>query len=261
VATWSPKYLERRGFGWRGQGAGLAVLNPALRERTQIASLAYDDPEGANTFRYDISSFGAVARLHIELDKVLQVDWPAEEVTHNGRTVRLRDVFRAAGIEVEVVRDKAFLNDEPSGWTDAELDALLQEEMDTPPRDPRHWHVYGAILSNHDDSRLSGIMFDSQRRRGFALFAAHPLINPENDGGASMLQTLIHEVGHVLCLQHSHGDAFVGTDRDGTTIMNQGKKLAADWDFGWSAPSLHHFYDRAKTRWRPDGGPGFFECY
>lgn len=260
VATWSPKYLERRGFGWRGQGAGLAVLNPALRERTQIALLAYDDPEGANTFRYNISAFGGVARLHIELDKVLQVDWPVEEVTHDGRTVRLRDVFRAAGIEVQVARDKAFLNDEPYGWTDAELDALLEEEMDTPPADPREWHLYGAVLSNHVDG-LGGVMFDAQRRRGFAVFADAPLNNPENDAGARMMRTLIHEVGHALCLKHTHGDASAGTDRDGATIMNQGARLAADWDFGWSAPSLHHFYDRAKTRWRPDGGPGFFQCY
>ncbi|MEJ7636526.1 MAG: hypothetical protein WKF75_00690 [Singulisphaera sp.] len=43
--------------------------------------------------------------------------------------------------------------------------------------------------------------------------------------------------------------------------MNQTRNLASDWNYGWSAASLHHFYDHPEDRWRPRSGVVFQNCH
>lgn len=62
--SWSG-YKETNGVGWEGQGAGLAVLHADNNDQPDLLLMAYDNPEGANNFRYriayNLSSSGVAA--------------------------------------------------------------------------------------------------------------------------------------------------------------------------------------------------------
>ena len=42
--------------------------------------------------------------------------------------------------------------------------------------------------------------------------------------------------------------------------MDQGSHVASDWDLGWSASSLHHFYHIPPSQWQPGNGLAFLNC-
>ncbi|PWB55427.1 MAG: hypothetical protein C3F06_02735, partial [Candidatus Methanoperedenaceae archaeon] len=53
AASWSDT-IEISGVGWEGQGAGIAIGNVDSYNRPEMILMAYDNPVGANTFRYKI---------------------------------------------------------------------------------------------------------------------------------------------------------------------------------------------------------------
>lgn len=53
ASSWSPTQFIP-GVGWEGQGAGVAIANLGRGSRPDIILMAYDNPPGANTFRYRI---------------------------------------------------------------------------------------------------------------------------------------------------------------------------------------------------------------
>lgn len=54
AASWLPGYIEVPGVGWEGQGAGMAVAYLDSDPRPELILMAYDNPSGANSFRYKI---------------------------------------------------------------------------------------------------------------------------------------------------------------------------------------------------------------
>ncbi|MET1112815.1 MAG: hypothetical protein ABWX67_14950, partial [Allosphingosinicella sp.] len=56
VATSWTSYPQLPGLGWEGQGAGLAItcLDSTVNARTDWIFMAYDNPAGANSFRYRV---------------------------------------------------------------------------------------------------------------------------------------------------------------------------------------------------------------
>lgn len=54
TANWSANYVEVPGVGWEGQGAGAAVADFDGNGRPDLVLMAYDNPGGANGFRYKI---------------------------------------------------------------------------------------------------------------------------------------------------------------------------------------------------------------
>jgi hypothetical protein len=53
VSSWS-QMQSTPGLGWEADGAGLAIRNLDANPRPDAILMAYDDPAGANTFRYKV---------------------------------------------------------------------------------------------------------------------------------------------------------------------------------------------------------------
>ena len=53
AASWSD-IVQVPGVGWEGQGAGVALHNLGGSARPEMILMAYDNPQGANTFRYRV---------------------------------------------------------------------------------------------------------------------------------------------------------------------------------------------------------------
>jgi hypothetical protein len=51
-ATWAANFVDVPGVGWEGQGLGAALHNLDGNARPDLVLLAYDNPSGANSFRY-----------------------------------------------------------------------------------------------------------------------------------------------------------------------------------------------------------------
>jgi hypothetical protein len=102
-------------------------------------------------------------------------------------------------------------------WTTEELEAALEAQLhaqglgqeDAWPR----WFLWGALASQHADSKNAGVMFDHKKpaRQGFAVFlnffGGLPAGEPKDKVEASLLRlyllTWVHEVGHALNFLHS----------------------------------------------------------
>jgi hypothetical protein len=52
--SWGPTFITVDGVGWEAQGAGAAVTNLDADPRPDMVLMAYDNPSGANTFRYRV---------------------------------------------------------------------------------------------------------------------------------------------------------------------------------------------------------------
>lgn len=257
ATSWSSGYAQVPRVGWEGQGADLAIFSLGPGSWPDFVFMAYDNPTGANSFRYKVvSNQENPRRLQLEIDKLSTLPWPPASVTRNGVTRSLESLYAAAGIELTRVLDQGGIVDPNGGraFTAAELDAFRVANMNRAVPSGS-WGVYAAFLTNDTDGDL-GIMFDVGRRRAFAVFVS-AFGTADN---ARILRTTAHELGHALNLLHSDGDAWraAGT---GISIMNQTSSLATNWDFGWSAAELHHFYNHARTRWSPNNGVSFGGCH
>jgi hypothetical protein len=252
------------GVGWEGQGADLAFFDLNRNGNPDLVLMAVDNPPGANSFRYRVvKDVGAQARLFVEWDRLNTVDWVPSWASRWGTTWTLPFVYAYGGFEVREQQD-AMLTDLLAGmpYTDAALDALHQNEMTlTPPAG--QWHLHGLVLTMHVDGIL-GIIFDAdpgERRRGIAVFDG--AFGNDLEADHQRLRTAIHELGHALCLEHRHGSAWRSDGPEagtGFTIMDQTRELASNWSYGWSAASLHHFYQKPRSQWRPDNGVDFGDC-
>ncbi|MGE5342927.1 MAG: hypothetical protein ACM3SY_15745 [Candidatus Omnitrophota bacterium] len=257
--SWSA-YKTIAGVSWEGQGADICVFNLNKDSRPEFIFMAYDSPAGANTFRYRIlSNQGTEKKIHLEMDKLSTVSFPPSSVKRMGMTYTLPSIYEAAGISVNLVYNERDIKDLKSGqpYNDSDLYSFLNAHMNKPGPSGT-WHMYCEVLTRHIDGLL-GVMFDTGERRAFAVFAK------EFSDVPNFLRTTAHELGHGLNLEHSDGDAYVPpgypTEGEGHTIMNQTWTLATDWNFGWSAASLHHFYNHPLDRWKPRTGISFGRCH
>jgi hypothetical protein len=262
VATSWSKYKSVTGVGWEAQGADIAVFNLDTNPAPELVFMAYDNPPKANTFRYTIVNNEVPANLiRLEMDSLSTVNWPPVTVVRNGVTNTLQSIYAVAGIDLNPVQNEGNIADlhTPMNpcFTDAELDAFRAAHMNS-PGPAGTWHTYGAFLTCHNGGWL-GIMFDTNQRRAFAVFANGI------GGNAEYLRTTAHELGHALNIEHSDADAWIPpgypTAGTGRTIMNQTGQLAPGWDYGWSASSLHHIYDHPEDRWRPRSGITWSNCH
>jgi hypothetical protein len=248
--SWSPFYPVAD-IGWEGQGADLGVFNLDGNAKPELVFMSYDNPSGANSFRYRVvSNVVASTNLSIEFDRLAGVDWLPTSVTRNVRTHTLESIFAAAGITVRTQNDDTvddLRNGQP--YRDADLLAFRDANRDTNA-------THGALLTTHADP-LWGVMYDVTDRQGFAVFV-------EEIGDPSyVLRNAVHEFGHTLCLGHAHGDAWRAGGAmagQGHTFMDTVSTLASNWDFGWSASALHHFFHIPVSQWQPGNGLGYGSC-
>ncbi len=259
AASWSA-YTQVAGVGWEGQGADIAVFNLNADARPEFIFMAYDNPAKDNTFRYKVLYNRVPAkRIHLEMDKLSTVNWPPASVVRGGATHSLQSIYAVAGIALNPVHNEGSITDIKGGqpYTDADLHAFRTAHMNN-PGPAGTWHMYGAFLTRHVGGYY-GIMFDTAQRRAFAVFVTTIADN------AKCLRTTAHELGHALNMEHSDGDANIPpgypTAGQGRTIMNQTWTLASNWNYGWSAYTLHHCYKHPTSRWRPQSGVTFPNCH
>ncbi|HOT06192.1 MAG TPA: hypothetical protein PLI05_00345 [Methanotrichaceae archaeon] len=259
VATsWDSGYQTVPGVGWEGQGAGIAAINLNDDPRPEMIFMAYDNPAQSNTFRYQIVSNAIAAkRIRLELDKLSSVNWPPASITRSGATHTLQSIYSLAGIELTPIQNEGTIADlhPGQGYTLAELDSFRSAHMNSPPASGSGiWHMYGALVTRYTDPNVLGVMFDTGSRRAFAVFTQSATPNEY------YLRTTAHELGHALNLEHSDSSDWPTTG-NGRDIMSQTGNLASDWNYGWSASSLCHFYTHPEDRWRPNSGVSFENCH
>jgi hypothetical protein len=163
----------------------------------------------------------------IEVDAMVNRDFPASAVAGSGATVTLRSVYGAAGWDVTVVQNQVDIPNDAS-LTNAELHALMAAHRQAVAGEGwRLWLLVGSAQGG-----IFGIMFDDDTvpREGAVGFADATLGSGSNieagarnqalnDVPAAFLRTLIHEAGHAFNLFHPKHDVHL--PGIGTEIMNQ----------------------------------------
>ncbi|MDT0180579.1 hypothetical protein Q9S36_10240 [Microbacterium sp. ARD31] len=163
----------------------------------------------------------------IEVDAMVNRNFPASAVAGSGATVTLRSVYATAGWDVSVVQDQVNVPSDAS-LTNAELQTLLSSHRQAVSGE--QWRLW--LLVGSAQGGLFGIMFDDDTvpREGAVGFADATLGNqtfieagarnqPLNNVPAAFLRTLIHEAGHAFNLFHPKHDVHL--PGIGTEIMNQ----------------------------------------
>jgi hypothetical protein len=83
AASWSP-YTQWQGVGWEGQGAGIRFLDTDASGRPDMILMAYDNPAGANTFRFEVGRNMTTTGNALGLPFGFPRDWNGNGVFENG---------------------------------------------------------------------------------------------------------------------------------------------------------------------------------
>lgn len=125
------------------------------------------------------------------------------------RKLSVAAAFGEAGIEVIDTGGANALPLQLAGadrkWTNSELHFAMTRHFSKRTVEPA-WRVYLLAATAHEDPRVRGIMFDSDKRQGCAVF--HDAVGSGGTGNPAtlraMLRTYVHELGHCFNLYHSH---------------------------------------------------------
>ena len=81
VSGWG-SYPQLSGLGWEGQGAGIETLQIGGSSRPDLLYMTYDNPSGANNFRYrfglDLNTAGQIGGSTLSCPQVNGVGWEAQ---------------------------------------------------------------------------------------------------------------------------------------------------------------------------------------
>jgi len=124
----------------------------------------------------------------------------------SARNLSVVSAYAEAGVQMSPVASGPIINLAEAGpdhlWSDAELLASMQAHFAHFSTAP-HWDMWQCVCWEHEiGPGLYGIMFDSQRRQGCAVFY-------DGIGGITadklrlQLYTHVHELGHCFNLMHS----------------------------------------------------------
>jgi hypothetical protein len=195
-------------------------LNPLQMEGTLTIGGSVSKVKATKT-----SSFYRGCR--VEIDAMVNRNFPASAVTGSGATVTFRSVYAAAGWDVTVATDEISIPNDAS-LTNAELQLLLSTHRQAFTGDD--WRLW--LLVGSTQGTLFGVMFDDDTvpREGAVGFADATLNNdpriaanaqnqPLNNVPTAFLRTLVHEAGHAFNLFHPKHD--IHQPPIGTEIMNQ----------------------------------------
>jgi hypothetical protein len=151
--------------------------------------------------------------LEFELDFVAGVEPFGEYDTGRmpsggpARRLTLSSAYAEAGIEMVQTDPGDAIAIDLAGadriWTNRELHAAMETQFSRWGRDPA-WRVWLLAATRHERGPgLRGIMFDTEKRQGCAVF--HDVIGGTADRVLrAMLRTYMHELGHCFNLYHSH---------------------------------------------------------
>jgi hypothetical protein len=196
----------------------------------------------------------------LEIDSVEGTSLPPLQAATSTGVVKIEDVFRELGIELEVVRngtlprsvlgaDMAFNNNE--------LNTAMKTYMNV--AQPGKWHFY-IVVAPRATIPTSSFMFDSAGRRGAAILTEYNqelgLSDVRYADPRSLVFQVIHEMGHMLNLPHpwqAYGDT--------KSVMSYPYRWV---DWSWDDPQVYHFdeFGQKHIRRAPDmyvmpGGSSF----
>jgi hypothetical protein len=172
----------------------------------------------------------------LEIDMMQGTAFPPPSVVFDNIERTLQDIYLQAGIILDIRLDEDNIPDlagPDAIYSDAELHNLV-----TTHRNPnfqgraRKMSAYMVVVTNYDTPNILGVMFDTIRRIGCAVFHGQPLINTDN---RAFLRTAAHEVGHEFNLHHDDGVSFNEGGTIRFTIMNTTETIqnsASGWPDG-----------------------------
>jgi hypothetical protein len=122
------------------------------------------------------------------------------------RPLSVVTAYAEAGVQMSPVASGPVINVAEAGpdhlWSDAELLASMQRHFTHYSTAP-HWDMWQAVCFEHEiGPTLYGIMFDSARRQGCAVFY-DGIGGTTSDKLRLQLYTHVHELGHCFNLMHS----------------------------------------------------------
>jgi hypothetical protein len=160
--------------------------------------------------------------LEFELDRIQGIeplgDYDTGRLTSGGprRVLTVPTAYAEAGIEMVQMDpgDDVPLTAAGSDriWTDSELHGAMWDHFSRWGTDPA-WRVWLLAATIHEQGQgLRGVMFDSDKRQGCAVF--HDVVGGSGDRVVrAMLRTYMHELGHCFNLYHSHHKEYMTPPR------------------------------------------------
>jgi hypothetical protein len=118
-------------------------------------------------------------------------------------TQELVDFFSAFGISLQTREIKDSIDSNPVDKVDYKLavDSILHQTAQPPkPGDPAHLIVGSRWI---DNPNVNGMLLDTNRRGFAAVFTQSADLIGDGNDKSLLLQTMVHEIGHMLNLIHS----------------------------------------------------------
>jgi hypothetical protein len=159
-----------------------------------------------------ITSRGPLRNVILEIDKMEGTEFPPTSVVDsNGKTHTLKGIYSEVGVNLDIKKDQDDIPDlagPDDVYTDAELQGLMTSNRNPLFRDTGdRLSAYLVVVTNYDTDGVLGVMFDTERRLGCAVFYGHDMIRTDPK---AFMRTSAHELGHQFNLHHE----------DGTTSQN-----------------------------------------
>ena len=124
--------------------------------------------------------------------------------------------------------------------------------------------AYLVIVSNYVTDGVLGIMFDSAKRLGTAVFYGNNMIKTDPK---AYLRTTAHEVGSSVQLTSRRWSKLIANGVTKYTIMNQTRIIQGPSGDGWPKAIGFKFGDHEKTHLSTHpienvkpGGTAFYDC-
>ena len=226
---------------------GIQRLLPAaitsLRPTTYAEQVRYGEP--TLTAPRQVK---AILEIDWTMDSASGRDQPPLEVETRIGTIGLREVLRDVGIDLEVRWDEELpraVMGLDGGFTVAELKKAL-EGFRNAEVDEDTWHFYAVVGGLYVEQGLGprphvlSMMFDEEKRRGFAIFDAALAGSPR-----SLMSLVLHEMGHSMNLPHPGS-----TYGDTRSVMSDPSR----WGGDLADPALYTFdaFGRAHIGMAPE---------
>ena len=190
VSSWSPMRTTA-GLGWEADGAGLAIGNLDANPRPDAIFMAYDDPAGANTFRYKIGyNLDALGRAQYFSAPIIVSGLGSEA---DGASIELRN------LDNDPRPDAVFMAyDDPSGANTFRFKIAYNL---SPSGQATSWSSPMEVSGLGSEADGAGIALQDLNRDGVDEFVFMAYDDPQ---GANEFRFLIHQAATTV--------AIVGTE-------------------------------------------------
>ncbi|HEX8179636.1 MAG TPA: hypothetical protein VF525_08860 [Pyrinomonadaceae bacterium] len=225
--------------------------SPAPSEEAKPSDIRYGSP---------LLTADRKVQAVLEIDSVEGTSLPPLEVSTRAGTIKVEDIFKELGIDLEIVRNgtvpKSVLGPDET-FNNDELKFVMRTYMNAVR--PGKWHFY-IVVAPRATIPTSSFMFDSAERKGAAILTEYNhelgLSDSRYADPRALVFQVIHEMGHMLNLPHpwqAYGDT--------KSVMSYPYRWT---DWSWDDPQVYNFdeFGQKHIRRAPDmyvmpGGSSF----